>query len=213
MSSVIDSSTLTLWNRKLHYYVGLYFLLFIWLFSFTGLLLNHHWNFAEFFPNRKTSSFERSIEPPPPTSEVDQARDLLTQLGLRGEVGAITHPTLTQLNYTATRPGFIYQIQADLTQRTAKVAVIEYNVWGILHDLHTFSGANVADPTLRRDWILTTIWAVSMDALAVGLIFMVCSSYYMWWVLPQKRIFGLAALSLGTIVCGLFVFGLRWLYR
>src|SRR4029078_7786979 len=94
-------ASLTLWNRKLHYYVGLYFLLFIWLFSFTGLLLNHHWNFAEFFPNRKTSSFERSIEPPPPTSEVDQARDLLTQLGLRGEVGAITHPTLTQLNYTA----------------------------------------------------------------------------------------------------------------
>ncbi|HEX6070876.1 MAG TPA: hypothetical protein VFZ18_13670, partial [Longimicrobiaceae bacterium] len=37
------------WTRRLHYYLGLYFLLFIWLFSLTGLLLNHSdWGFAEF---------------------------------------------------------------------------------------------------------------------------------------------------------------------
>src|SRR4051812_2704100 len=130
MSSVIDSSTLTLWNRKLHYYVGLYFLLFIWLFSFTGLLLNHHWNFVEFFPNRKTSNFERTIRGPAPGSEVERARDLLRQLGLRGEIGTITHLSPAQFNYTATRPGFIYQIQADLSGHSAKVAVIEYNAWG-----------------------------------------------------------------------------------
>ena len=28
-------------NRKGHYYLGLYFLLFLWLFALTGLLLNH----------------------------------------------------------------------------------------------------------------------------------------------------------------------------
>ena len=33
--------TFETWNKKLHYYLGLYFLLFLWLFSFTGLLLNH----------------------------------------------------------------------------------------------------------------------------------------------------------------------------
>jgi hypothetical protein len=30
-----------LWNRRLHYYLGLYLLFFSWLFVFTGLLLNH----------------------------------------------------------------------------------------------------------------------------------------------------------------------------
>jgi len=46
MSSLSDSrrptgAVLEAWNRRLHYYLGLYFLLFLWLFSFTGLLLNH----------------------------------------------------------------------------------------------------------------------------------------------------------------------------
>ena len=25
------------WNRKLHYYLGLYFLFFLWMFAFTGV--------------------------------------------------------------------------------------------------------------------------------------------------------------------------------
>jgi hypothetical protein len=39
------------WNRKLHYYLGLYFLFFVWLFALSGLLLNHSWTFAGFWPN------------------------------------------------------------------------------------------------------------------------------------------------------------------
>jgi len=29
------------WNRKLHFYTGLFLLFFLWLFAFSGLLLNH----------------------------------------------------------------------------------------------------------------------------------------------------------------------------
>ena len=36
------------WNQKLHIYLGLYFLVFLWLFAVSGLLLNHGWQFAEF---------------------------------------------------------------------------------------------------------------------------------------------------------------------
>ena len=63
-----------------------------------------------------------------------------------------------------------------------------------------------------RDWTLTTVWAYSMDAIAAGLIFMVLSSLYMWWELPQKRLYGVVALGLGSVVCGLFCLGLRWLF-
>jgi hypothetical protein len=48
------------WNRRLHYYLGLYLLFFSWLFAFTGLLLNHpRWQFAQFWPNRAQSTTER----------------------------------------------------------------------------------------------------------------------------------------------------------
>ena len=45
--------TVLVWNRRVHYYLGLFLLFFIWLFAFTGLLLNHpRWQFAQFWPNR-----------------------------------------------------------------------------------------------------------------------------------------------------------------
>lgn len=207
------TKTLTVWNRKLHYYVGLYLLLFIWLFALTGLLLNHHWKFAEFYPNRHTSNFERRIRLPVPSSDVEDARDIMRQLGIEGEVGAVKRPESYRFEYNVSRPGHVYQIQTDLNLGVARVMEIEYNGWGIMRTLHTFSGASLTDTKFRRDWALTTIWAISMDAVAAGLVFMVFSSYYMWWRLPKKRTPGMVALALGTMVCGLFVFGLRWLYR
>ena len=81
------ADTFEIWNRKMHYYLGLYFLFFLWLFAFSGLLLNHSsWKFAQFFPNRKVSKVERSIQPPTDASDMEQARDLMRQLGIHGEI-------------------------------------------------------------------------------------------------------------------------------
>jgi len=82
----------------------------------------------------------------------------------------------------------------------------------MMHVLHTFTGVRANDPKNRRDWILTTIWALSMDALAVGLILMVLSSLYMWYRLRSKRAVGFIVLLLGVLTCGFFVFGLQWIY-
>src|ERR1700687_2171274 len=55
------------WNRKLHFYAGLFLLFFMWLFAFSGLLLNHpNWNFAESWNKRKETNYEREIAPPGP---------------------------------------------------------------------------------------------------------------------------------------------------
>jgi hypothetical protein len=204
----------TIWNRKLHYYLGLYFLFFLWLFALTGLLLNHSsWAFAQFFPNRKVTKFERPIRPPVSGGDLDQARDLMGQLGIDGEVawsGARSDPA--RLDFNVSRPGRIFQIQADLKQSRASVMLTEYNVWGVVRTLHTFVGVSPDDPRNRRDWAVTTVWALSMDAVAAGVVIMVLSGIYMWWGLREKRKPGLVALVLGISVCGLFAFGLRWLY-
>lgn len=205
---------LIVWNRKLHYYVGLYLLCFLWLFAFSGLLLNHSsWAFFQFYPNRKVHKFERAIQPPPPGTDIDQARALLQQLGLEGEVSPIApRPDSNRFDFNASRPGHVYQIQADLAHSRATVTANDYNVWGLMRTLHTFSGGPPEDPRNQRDWLLTTVWAYSMDAVATGIIFMVLSSFYMWWRLKEKRTGGIIALTLGTAVGGLFVFGLGWLF-
>jgi hypothetical protein len=207
------AETFEIWNRKLHYCLGLYFLFFLWLFAFTGLLLNHSWAFFEFWPNRKISTVERSIQAPSSGGDLDQAKELLRQLGIQGEVDwTTTRPNPGRFDFRAARPGRVWNIQADLTQGRARVELTEINVWGILRVLHTFTGVRTGDSRNRRDWVLTTAWALSMDAVAAGLVLMMGSSYYMWFRLPQKRKLGIVALALGTASCGLFVFGLRWLY-
>jgi hypothetical protein len=206
------SDTFRIWNRKLHFYLGLYFLFFIWLFALTGLLLNHSWRFAEFWPQRKVTSYERPIEPPAAGDEAAQARELMRQLGIRGEIQwGNAARAAGRLEFQATRPGHNYAIKADFGQRVAKVEQTEINAWGVMRVLHTFTGARVGDRTNRRDWALTTVWALSMDAVAAGLIAMALGGIYMWLGLEGKRLYGLVALGLGCAVCGYFLFGLRLL--
>jgi len=201
------------WNRKLHYYIGLFLLFFLWLFAFTGLLINHpSWRFSEFWPNRKQADLVQRIEPPPAGSDLAQAKDIMRQLGIRGEIEwTVTRADPSRFEFHVNRPGHSYNLDADLAQGRVTIHSDKLNAWGVMHVLHTFTGVRMSDPKNRRDWVLTSIWALCMDAVAVGLIVMVCSSYYMWWILVRKRKLGALALALGIITCGLFAIGLRWI--
>jgi len=50
-----------------------------------------------------------------------------------------------------------------------------------------------------------------MEAVALGLVMMVMSSYVMWYRLTAKRRGGIVALLVGCVSCGLLVVGLQWL--
>ncbi len=203
------------WNRRGHYYLGLYFLFFLWLFALSGLLLNHSsWAFAQFFPKRKISQFERAIEAPAGSSDLDRARAIMRQCGIAGEIGwNAPRGDATRFDFNVTRPGRVYQVQADLQQGRAAVTLNEYNVWGVLRGMHTFVGVSPDDPRNRRDWVLTSVWAISMDAMAAGIVLMVLSGVYLWWERRERRTGGLVALALGAAIGGLFMAGLRWIYQ
>jgi len=205
---------LKVWNRKLHYYLGLYFVFFVWLFAFSGLLLNHSsWKFAEFWGNRKQTTYERPITMPSPGSDLAQAKELMRQLDIHGEVEwTATRDSNSRLDFRVTRPGSIFEIKTDFEQQRASVQRSDLNTWGVMRLLHTFTGVRMNDSRNERDWILTFFWAFAMDAVALGLILMVLSSFYMWYELPQKRRIGAIILSLGFLSAGLFCVGLRWLY-
>jgi len=202
------------WNRKLHTYVGLCLLFFIWLFFFTGLLLNHsQWRFAEFWPNRKQSRQEYQIQPPSGGSDLTQARALMLQLGIVGEVEwTTTRADQSRFDFRISRPGHVSEVKADFSAGRATVERIDMNAWGVARILHNFTGVRMADRRNQRDWIFTELWAWAMDALAGGLIFMVLSSLYMWFELRTKRLWGTMVVSAGLLSCALFCVGLRWLY-
>ena len=204
------------WNRKLHFYSGLFLIFFLWLFAFTGLILNHPtWTFHEHWKNRKETNYERAIKAPAPdaTGDLAQAQDIMRQLDIEGDIlWTTTRTDAGQLEFQVRRPGHFFFIKANWTHGNATVRQADVNLWGVMKILHTFTG-NVADDSRNgRDWALTYVWAYSMDAVAAGLIFMVLSSVYMWLQLPEKRLPGAIALGLGSLSCGLFCVGLRWLF-
>lgn len=204
------SATIELWNRRLHIYLGLFLLLFLWLFSLTGLLLNHpEWSFAEFWPNRKEALVERRITPPPAGSDLAQAHELMRQLGFEGEIEWITtRADPSHFDFRVSRPGHMRTVKANFAAGTARIQQIDLNAWGVLHILHTFTGVRLADQRNSRDWVLTSVWAWSMDAVAAALIFEVLSSLYLWWGLRRRKPFAVWALLAGCTVCGWYVFGL-----
>jgi hypothetical protein len=132
---------------------------------------------------------------------------------VRGEIDwTTTRDNARRFDFRVSRPGHIFDIKTDLALNKASIHRTDLNAWGVIRILHTFTGVRLDDARNKRDWVVTSVWAWTMDAVAAGLILMVLSSFYMWYGLRQKRLLGAIVLLSGFLSCGLFCIGLRWLY-
>jgi hypothetical protein len=196
------------WTRKLHNYLGLYLLLFLWLFSVSGLVLNHStWSAAQFWKQRRETKNDRVIAVPAPTGDVAIASDLMRQLGIVGEIGETKRDSHGGFEFQVVRPGVIWRVQARLDSARAVVTETRLNKWGAMDALHKLTGVRMGAPAIQRDWLLTRLWSLAMDAVALGLIVLVLSGIYLWWRLTEKRAAGIIALGLGLAMCTFFLFG------
>ena len=192
------------WNKKLHYYLGLYFLFFLWLFLLTGLVLNHgSWSFARAANQRMETKYEQTVESPTEATDVERARDLMRQLNLTGELDLPASQQPGRFDFNVARPKDASQVRVDLAQQRASIDHFDNQPWAVFRIFHTFSGSRYNAPG-GRDWILTTVWVVAMDALAAGLIVMVLGSYYMWYRLKKRHTLGFAVLAAGFASCAMF---------
>ena len=200
------AKTFEVWNRRLHYYLGLYFLFFLWLFSLTGLMLNHQQWFTDLY-DRHEVSYDPSIETPAGETRAEQTLDLMRQLNLRGEVDWPASQPAGHIDFNVARPNGSAQVRVDLNAKQAYVKEFKNGALHAFQIFHTFSGSRFNQPASKRDWVLTSLWVFAMDALAAGLIVMVLGSYYMWWRLKKRKALGMAALAIGFVICGVFVAG------
>lgn len=206
----LQSARIRIFTRKLHNYLGLYLLLFLWLFSVSGLVLNHSkWSVAQFWKARQEIVSHPAFHVPTGTGDFAAAADLMSQFGMVGEVGETSRsPDGSHFDFQVVRPGRVFRVQARLDSVRATVTEIRLNAWGVMDALHKFTGVRMDAPALTRDWILTRIWSFAMDALACGLVALVLSGLYLWYRLPGKRLPGVVALLLGLASCTFFMYGL-----
>jgi len=208
-SSAKSLAVVERWNRKLHYYTGLYLLFFVWLFSLTGLLLNHgQWGIAMRANERRASQYERDVVAPAGANVSARARDVAVQLGLRGEIDLPASQPSGRLSFNVNRPSDASQVNVDLASNRASVQHFDNTGVATVRIFHTFSGSRFNQPESLRDWIVTTVWVLAMDAVAAGLIVMVLGSYVMWYRLKRGHTLGWGALGAGLVACGAFLKGL-----
>ena len=99
-------------------------------------------------------------------------------------------------------------MRVDLAHKRATIQQVDRSVWSALRIMHTFSGWRYTSAGSSRDWLVTSVWVVAMDALAAGLLVMVFGRYYMWWRLRRMRTAGWITLAAGWLSCAFFVYGL-----
>ena len=198
-----SAKSLEAWNRRLHYYLGLYFLFFLWLFSATGLMLNHQQWFTDLY-KRAESVYQAPVRAPEGDTDLARAQDLMQQLDLRGEIDLPASQPVWHVDFNVNRPNGSARVRVDLTAKTAYIQAFDHNARHAFQILHTFSGSRFNQPAIGRDWLVTSLWVWAMDALAAGLVFMVLSSYYMWYRLKKRRALGVVFLIAGFAGCGLF---------
>ena len=201
------TTTLKTWNRKLHIYVGLYLLLFLWLFSISGLLLNHH---SWFGHQPKRTPSETSVTLLEQGTNMDKAQDVARQLELTGEILLRSAQKEGMLNFGVIRPNSRIFVNVDLQTQVVKLNHVDLSAAATLGDLHTFTGVRGIwreKPSIR-DWLPTKIWSFCMDVLCVSLLFLVGSSIYMGWQLKDRRIGYVVSLVLGVAASSYFIWGL-----
>lgn len=200
---------LTYLNRRLHIHIGLFLVLFIWLFSFSGLLLNHgDWKFTSFWEERKEN---KTVTPVSIAAGLDSAQELksiLSQLKISGEVNNVKMTT-DSVDFSVSYPGHVSNIHADFKKGICVQKELSYNIWGKLRTLHTFNGANRDNPEIQPNWLIIRVWRFSMDAIALGLIFLSISSWIMWYKIKQNYSWGYLVLIFGFALAAYFVFLLR----
>ncbi len=197
------------WNRKFHTYTGLFLLLFIWLFSLSGLLLNHsQWKFANFWDKRKESEIITYTVIPATRDSSSLISNLMDQMNISGEVSNIKL-TPYSLDFRVAIPGTNRDIHVDFKNMSITQKIMTFNFWGKLRTLHTFNGVNKIDPGNRPNWRVTRIWHMAMNGIAIGLILICLSSWLMWYEVRKNYANGLYVLVLALAGTLYFIFLIR----
>lgn len=200
---------ITYTNRRLHIHIGLLLVLFIWLFSISGLLLNHgDWEFASFWEQRKQNKIITTIHIPSGLDSTQIVKSILLQLKISGEVNNVKM-NADSVDFSVSYPGHVNNIHADFKKSICVQNQLSYNIWGKLRNLHTFNGANKNNPSTAPNWLLTRVWRFSMDGVAIGLIFLSVSSWIMWYKIRKEYTWGYFTLLAGLVLAIYFVLIIR----
>lgn len=197
---------LNFWNRKIHIHLGLFLLLFIWLFSISGLLLNHgSWEFASFWEQRKQKESVTEMTLPIGLDSAGLLHLVMEKLEISGEVTNVKY-SADAFDFRVGSPGVGRDLHVDVRRGTVSQKEYELNIWGKIRTLHTFNGVDKKNIDKQPNWIITHVWRFAMDGIAVALIFLCVSSWIMWYKIRKDYRWSATVLIAGFLTSIYFVY-------
>ena len=198
--------------KDLHFYIGLFISPFIIIFALSALVLNHNftdwqddWQVWYFSVNDKVDKTARFTIPIPDNSDIDYAKDILSQIDISGEIANVFGDSI-QMYIPVTKPGHRISIRADLLAGIAYIHEEKTNFWKRLIWLHKTPGPHNAN--IRGNWIYTKIWGSLADFFVIFLLFSSITGIILWYYFKSERAIGLIALLIGFLSIASLVIGL-----
>lgn len=183
-----------LWIRDLHLYFGLFISPFILVFAVTTLLFNHTWK--PWDHEKDVRKMEVSVQVPTDVEGVEQAKAIMKQVGVSGEIRNIFRRR-NRLTIPVMKPGQNASIQVNLETGMAVVEEWDTDLWDTLMYLHKSPGPHLAK--IRGNWIFTRIWTYLVDGVVYLVFFISTSGIYLWVVFKAERKIGLIVMGAGCL--------------
>ncbi len=197
------------WNRRIHIIIGLFLLLFLWLFSFSGLLMNHrNWSISDFWTKRQETKKIIPVHIPENRESNVVINSVLSQLNVTGEISDIKMWS-DSIRFMVSVPGCVSKIQVNFNKGLCTQEKLKYNWSGKIQTLHTFNGVDKENPDSHPNWAITKMWRLSLDGIAIGIILLCFSSWIMLYRMKKKIIPPWIVLTVGFLFAGYFVFVLK----
>ena len=195
------------WNLKIHIYIGLFLLFFIWLFGFSGLLLNHHWEFANFWEERKEISYDKMIQISEEREQFVLVNEIKNKLNLNGSISNLSFSNDSiLLNFIISKPGTRYDIKANLDDGNIFISEMKFNKWGVMRALHTLRNPTSKEKGVKYQAAMASIWGISIDIISVSLIVLCLGGWILLLQVSGKRFYpGLISVLSGITLCILFL--------
>lgn len=193
------------WMRQLHLYIGLFISPFILVFAVSTILFNHTWmpwGGASEGTEEKTTA---SVEIPAALEGVEQAKEILRQVGVSGEIQYLRHQD-GYLIIPVVKPGQRIIVEVELEQQMARVVRRHTGVWDAVLYLHKSPGPH--NVKIRGNWFFTRLWGFLADTMVYMLLFVSASGVYLWTVIKAERKTGLVLLGAGGLSFLLIVFSI-----
>jgi hypothetical protein len=190
--------TVSHFNRRLHLYLGLVLLPWLFMYGVSSIPFAHNQYFQQRDEAKKiplwTVRLEQPLDvtvPESPAALREFGRSLLQKLGVEAPNFGVNRPNPRTVNIYVFSFRRASRVVYAIDQKKVTVEDRRFRFDQFLTGFHARGG-------FEQDGFLQKSWGVVVDAVALAMVLWIATGIYLWWGVPGQRRWGWLALLSGA---------------